>query len=91
MKEERRKFIPKAILGTMSAAALPLYSCNGHSKNEIPNIASERFKILDEILHIPVFRKELFSEPVIIEIVQLLNYKDSFLSMVCFSDGAAGI
>ncbi len=45
---------------------------------------------LDEILKMPVFKRELFSTPVIIETLDLLRYNDSFLCRVRSSDGAEG-
>ena len=46
---------------------------------------------LDEILKLPVFRKELFRSPVIIETLELLRYGNSFLCRVRSRDGAEGI
>jgi L-alanine-DL-glutamate epimerase-like enolase superfamily enzyme len=46
---------------------------------------------LDTILKQPVFRRELFKEPVIIDTVELLRYKQSFLCRVRSKDGAEGI
>ena len=45
---------------------------------------------LDEILGMPVFKRELFSTPVIIETLDLLRYNDSFLCHVRSGDGAEG-
>jgi L-alanine-DL-glutamate epimerase-like enolase superfamily enzyme len=45
---------------------------------------------LDEILRMPVFNRELFSTPVIIETLDLLRYNDSFLCRVRSVDGAEG-
>ena len=46
---------------------------------------------LDEILKKPVFKKELFTSPVIIETLELLRYRNSFLCRVRSKDGAEGI
>ncbi len=46
---------------------------------------------LDEILSRPVLKKELFTDPVIIEQVSLLRYGGSILCRVVSSDGAEGI
>jgi L-alanine-DL-glutamate epimerase-like enolase superfamily enzyme len=47
--------------------------------------------MLDQILTQPVFRKELFNSPVIIETIELLRYENNFLCRVRSKDGAAGI
>jgi L-alanine-DL-glutamate epimerase-like enolase superfamily enzyme len=50
-----------------------------------------RYAKLDAILVQPVLKRELFREPVIIETLELLRYKDSFLCRVRSRDGAQGI
>ena len=90
METTRRKFITTALAGSL-AATLPLSSCG----RAIPVAASDAFKtdysLLDQILKQPVFKKELFSSPVIIETLELLRYKNSFLCRVRSKDGAEGI
>ncbi|HZK97648.1 MAG TPA: hypothetical protein VFC67_25825, partial [Prolixibacteraceae bacterium] len=90
MKTNRRQFINTAIVGGL-AATLPL-STNGRS---LPISNSEALKDkyarLDEILKQPVFKKELFNSPVIIESLELLRYENSFLCRVRSKDGAEGI
>ena len=90
MKTNRRKFITTAIAGRLGAT-LPISSCG----RPIPVAGSEAFKTdysrLDQILKQPVFKKELFSSPVIIETLELLRYKNSFLCRVRSKDGAEGI
>jgi L-alanine-DL-glutamate epimerase-like enolase superfamily enzyme len=51
----------------------------------------ERYAKLDAILAQPVFKRELFSQPVWIETLELLRYKDSFLCRVRSKDGVEGI
>jgi L-alanine-DL-glutamate epimerase-like enolase superfamily enzyme len=51
----------------------------------------DRFTKLDAILAQPVFRRELFKEPVIVESVELLRYKKSWLCRVRSKDGHEGI
>ena len=46
---------------------------------------------LDGVLDQPVFKKELFADPVIIDSVELLRYQRSFLCRVRSKDGAEGI
>jgi L-alanine-DL-glutamate epimerase-like enolase superfamily enzyme len=54
-------------------------------------VPNPRYAQLDEILRQPVFKRELFASPVIIESLELLRYKDSFLCRVRSRDGAEGI
>ena len=50
-----------------------------------------RYAKLDAALAQPVFRRELFTEPAIIETVELLHYKGSWLCRIRTKDGAEGI
>jgi L-alanine-DL-glutamate epimerase-like enolase superfamily enzyme len=84
MKSNRRKFISTAVTGGL-AAAIPF------GRISADNTVAEKYKVLDEILKKPVFRKELFSSPVIIESMELLKYKNSFICRVRAKDGAEGI
>jgi L-alanine-DL-glutamate epimerase-like enolase superfamily enzyme len=54
-------------------------------------VPNPRYAKLDEILRQPVFKRDLFASPVIIESLELLRYKDSFLCRVRSRDGAEGI
>ena len=51
----------------------------------------ETYARLDAALAQPVFKRELFPEPVIIESVELLHYKDSWLCRVRAKGGLEGI
>lgn len=83
MKTNRRKFISTSVAGGI-AAALPFKSL------EISDLP-EKYKILDGILKKPVLKKELFTSPVIIESLELLRFKKTFLCRVRSKDGAVGI
>jgi L-alanine-DL-glutamate epimerase-like enolase superfamily enzyme len=83
MKHSRRQFIGTALAGT-AAAALPLLSFQSDS-------LKEKYGTLDEILKKPVLKKEIFSESVIIESLDLLRYKNTFLCRVRSKEGATGI
>jgi L-alanine-DL-glutamate epimerase-like enolase superfamily enzyme len=83
----RRHFIKNTGL----AAALPLLpgaSAEFKSRTEELNPV---YKRLDEILAQPVFRKEFFKDPVIIESLELLRFKDIFICRVRSKEGAVGI
>jgi L-alanine-DL-glutamate epimerase-like enolase superfamily enzyme len=49
------------------------------------------YALLDEVLEQPVLKRELFPDPVIIESLDLLRYRNGFLCRVRSSDGAEGI
>ncbi len=50
-----------------------------------------RYAKMDAAAALPVFKRELFKEPAIIESVELLNYKTSWLCRVRIKGGAEGI
>jgi L-alanine-DL-glutamate epimerase-like enolase superfamily enzyme len=95
MKANRRRFLKTNLVGGL-AAALP---CSTFAEEawERRRPAGEPFKVnpryarLDEILKQPVLKRELFSAPIIIQTLELLRYKDSFLCRVRSRDGAEGI
>lgn len=90
MGTNRRKFITTALAGGI-AASIP-QSLSAISLNDrISGITETDYSRLDEILKIPIFKKELFSSPVIIETLELLRFKNSFLCRVRSKDGAVGI
>ena len=89
MKTNRRNFISTAVTGGL-AATIP-FQTKGFSQTPSSDLVLEKYKKLDEILQQPVFKKELFSSPVIIESLELLNYENSFLCRVRSTDGAVGL
>src|SRR6266566_7575411 len=86
MKTTRRHFVKASLAGTLGAA-VPASSLGAAAAP----ISSPRYAQLDEVLRQPVFKRELFASPVIIESLELLRYKDSFLCRVRSRDGAEGI
>jgi L-alanine-DL-glutamate epimerase-like enolase superfamily enzyme len=52
---------------------------------------NRRYAKLDEILRQPVLKRELLRDPIIIESLELLRHKDSFLCRVRSRDGAEGM
>ncbi|QKJ31912.1 mandelate racemase/muconate lactonizing enzyme family protein [Mucilaginibacter mali] len=86
MHTNRRKFLATAALGGM-AAALPFSS----QAADYPIIGEPDYTKLDEAMNRPVFKKELFKDPVIIETIELLRYKNTFLCRVRSKDGAVGM
>ena len=73
MKTNRRQFISTAAAAGL-AASLPLASCK--------RIDSD-YEKLDLILKQPVFKKELFTSPVIIASIELLRYGNNFICFGC--------
>jgi L-alanine-DL-glutamate epimerase-like enolase superfamily enzyme len=90
MKTNRRQFISTAVSGGL-AATVPLSSCSQSDSFNSSTALKEKYDKLDQILKQPVFRKELFSSPVIIETIELLRYQNNFLCRVRSKDGAVGI
>lgn len=91
MKTNRRKFISTAVAGGLAVTSMPLTSCD--TKNNTPTEESTielRDAKLAEILKQPVLKKELFTTPVIIETLELLNFENSFICRVRSTDGAEG-
>ncbi|HZG25701.1 MAG TPA: mandelate racemase/muconate lactonizing enzyme family protein [Chitinophagaceae bacterium] len=96
MPTNRRKFISTALAGGLAAATLPA-SSYGHAshRDEVPGQGTaplkDTYAKLDAILEKPVFKKEFFPDPVIIQSVELLRYQDNFLCRVRSTNGAVGI
>ncbi len=95
MHTNRRKFITASVTGGL-AAALPFTARSSGRLTEgliddktggaVPDYGK-----LDQAAAMPVFKKELFTSPVIIESLELLRLKDTFLCRVRSKDGAEGI
>jgi len=90
MGTNRRKFITTALAGGI-AASIPKSVSAFAGSDRVSGIAETDYSKLDEILKKPIFKKELFSSPVIIETLELLRFKNSFLCRVRSKDGAVGI
>ena len=90
METNRRKFITTAIAGGIGAA-LPLSASGSTFSNKGQEALKPDYSELDKILKQPVFKKEFFSSPVIIESLELLRYGNSFLCRVKSKDGEEGI
>jgi len=90
METNRRQFIGTALAGGL-AAARPLSSRGSETTNLASKAINPNYARLDEILTQLIFRKEYFSNPVVIETVELLRFKNSFICRVRSKDGAEGI
>ena len=83
MKTNRRKFIATSLTGSLAATVPGLSFLTENVK--------EKYARLDGIIREPVLKKELFPTPVIIDTLELLRFKNSFLCRVRSKDGAVGI
>lgn len=89
MGTNRRQFLATAIASGL-AASIPLSSkAQPKASTGTANIADNYAK-LDEILNQPVFKKGLFTSPVIIDKLELLRNGNSFICHVRSKDGAEG-
>ncbi len=89
MKTSRRKFLSTAAAGSI-AASFPLAAFGKATAAGPGAELNKKYAKLDEILKQPVLRIELLKEPVIIESLDLLRYKNSWLVHVRSKDGAEG-
>ena len=88
----RRQFLAAAIASGVAAANLPMISCaSGNKKSFSADELEARYNKLDQVLQQPVFKKELFPDPVIIETVELLENNNVYMCRVRSKDGAEGI
>ncbi|HSO89287.1 MAG TPA: hypothetical protein VLQ91_22225, partial [Draconibacterium sp.] len=90
MKTTRRNFITTAVAGSV-AAALPVSAYSQKPLISVSEKVMENYEKLDKILQQPVFKKELFSTPVIVETLELLRNGNSFLCRVRSKNGEEGI
>jgi L-alanine-DL-glutamate epimerase-like enolase superfamily enzyme len=84
---KRRQFITNTT-GGLAAVSLPFVS---FGEEKAADRLISRYQKLDEILRQPVLKKELFPAPVIIDTLELLQYKNSYLCRVRSRDGSEGI
>jgi L-alanine-DL-glutamate epimerase-like enolase superfamily enzyme len=85
MTINRRQLLAGGITGAAAAVGVPSVGL-GHEDADNPHYAR-----LDAVLRQPVFKKEFFSQPVVIESVELLQKGGSYLCRVRSRDGAEGI
>jgi L-alanine-DL-glutamate epimerase-like enolase superfamily enzyme len=89
MQATRRELF-KSGLSAAAATVLPNIPRN-HHHTVTPAELAANFEKLDAAAARPVFRRELFPNPVIIESIELLHYKKSWLCRVRSKDGHEGI
>lgn len=83
----RRNFLKTAMIGGVGAM-LPVSSWAQSKK--VASSSNANYDKLDRVLKEPVFKRNLFDRPIIIETLHLLRYKDDFICRVRSTDGAEG-
>ncbi|MBW6501119.1 MAG: mandelate racemase/muconate lactonizing enzyme family protein [Bacteroidales bacterium] len=93
METNRRKFISTAAAASLAAATMPFSGCSTSERSSSfsPSEMKSRYARLNEIIREPLLKKELFTDPVIIDTLELLRYGRSYLCRVRSKDGAEGI
>ena len=88
----RRQFLTSALAGGIVTANLPFVSFTSQNKKVFSDDElMARYEKLDHALRQPIFKRELFPDPVIVETVELLTYNNVFICRVRSKDGAEGI
>ena len=82
MPWSRRQFL-------QSALALP--ACSWMESSAQASQLDDIYQKIDQAAAQPVLKRELFTQPIIIDRVELLRYQNSFLCRVRSKDGAEGI
>jgi L-alanine-DL-glutamate epimerase-like enolase superfamily enzyme len=92
MAFDRRAFVTAALTG-VAAAASPsaLGQFLNAPRHGLPGTLKERYAKLDAILQQPVFKRELFKEPVVIQSIELLTRDKQHICRVRSRDGHEGI
>ena len=88
MNTTRREVFRGALAAGLTAGLPKMASA---ATTNVDPALKARYAKLDEAMARPVFKKELFKEPAIIETIELLHYKNSWLCRVRTKDGAEGI
>ena len=87
-KSTRRQFLTAAVASGAVATNVPLLSGN---ENRESDEVQARYELLDRALTQPILKKHLFTSPVIIQSVELLEFNGSYLCRVRSEDGAEGL
>ena len=88
MKTTRRSFVSTSVLAGGAATMAPWSSLIAADS---PKSTAAVYAALDEALGLPVLKRELFPDPVIIETIELLQDRKNFICRVRSKDGAEGI
>ncbi len=88
-RTNRRSFVNTALAGGLAASQLS--STGSQPEKPKAGTVKENYLKLDRVLKQPVLKRELFTTPVIIETLELLRFRNSFLCRVRSTGGAQGI
>ena len=92
MALDRRAFVTAALTGAAAAAApSALGQFLNAPRHGLPGTLKERYAKLDAILQQPVFKRELFQDPVVIQSIELLTRDKQYICRVRSKDGHEGI
>src|SRR6185437_3934078 len=87
----RRRFLTTALTSAAAAATPALGQFLNAPRHGLPGTLRDRYAQLDAILQQPVFKRELFRDPVIIQSVELLTRDKQYICRVRSKDGHEGI
>ena len=91
-KPTRRQFLATAAAGGATVAHLSvLPHASGNPSSRERDEVQARYEQLDRVLRQPLLKKHLFSSPVIIKSLELLEYNGGYLCRVRSEDGAEGL
>ncbi|MDT0649538.1 mandelate racemase/muconate lactonizing enzyme family protein [Autumnicola edwardsiae] len=89
MNTDRRKFITTSLLGGGMALTTPFSTVMAQVEGD-KDVFKDKYEQLDKALNKPVLKREYFKEPVIIDTLELLQYKENYICRVRSKDGATG-
>jgi len=87
----RRRFLTTALTTSAAAATPALGQFLNAPRHGLPGTLKERYAKCDAILQQPVFKRELFKDPVIIQSIELLTRDKQYICRVRSKDGHEGI
>ena len=88
----RRRFLATALTSGAAAASPSAFGQFLNApRHGLPGTLKERYAKLDAILQQPVFKRELFKDPVIIQSIELLTRDKQYICRVRSKDGHEGI
>ena len=91
-KPTRREFLTTAVAsGATVANVTMLTRASGNPSSRDSDEVQARYELLDKALSQPVLKKHLFSSPIIIQSLELLEFNGSYLCRVRSEDGAEGL
>ncbi len=92
MALDRRAFVTAAFTGAAAAASpAAIGQFLNAPRRGLPGTLKERYAKLDAILQQPVFKRELFKDPVVIQSIELLTRDKQYICRVRSKDGHEGI